>query len=94
MQSLQSQNDGVLKPEPDAPEEREEGSEFARLRAQIELECAAFNQGLNGYRATSRHEIIQAREQRLTKTLNEASELIGQEAAVELLYEIYSRVMQ
>ena len=34
-------------------------SEVARLRQQIELECAALQQALTGFALTAQHEIIQ-----------------------------------
>ncbi len=52
-------------------------SEVVRIRAQIDTEAAGFRRGLHGYAATTRHEIITNRYNRLGEHFQQLSARIG-----------------
>jgi hypothetical protein len=68
-------------------------SEIARLRQQLAAECNAGWQALYGLASgVARHEVITARFRSMERTLQQLSELVGEDQATEALYEIYTTV--
>ncbi len=69
-------------------------SEVARIREQIEQECKAAKNGLNGLAAVARHDFISARYRRVEELRRQLSQSIGDEEATEMAVTIHNRVMQ
>ena len=70
-------------------------SEVARLRTQIELELEAINRGMNGLAiGNARHDFISARMQRIGTYQNTLADEIGDEAATQVIYQLYSDVVE
>ncbi|HLZ59582.1 MAG TPA: hypothetical protein VKR06_21755 [Ktedonosporobacter sp.] len=67
---------------------QERGSEVARLRAQIEVECQAMSQALYGYAMAAKHEFINRRYESLGELQEQLRDLVGQPAAMEMLIEV------
>ena len=68
-------------------------SEVARLRQQIELECAAMQQALHGFALTAQHEIIQSKYESLGHYHEQLEQLVGEKEAALITTEIYVRVI-
>ena len=68
-------------------------SEVARLRQQIELECAAMQQALSGFAMTAQHEIIQRKYETLACYHEQLEQLVGEHEAALITTEIYARVV-
>jgi hypothetical protein len=68
-------------------------SEVARVRQQIELECAAMQQALTGYALTAKHEIIQRKYETLAQYHEQLEQLVGEHEAAIITTEIYARVV-
>ena len=68
-------------------------SEVARLRQQIELECEAMKQGMNGLAITAQHQIIQNKYNALGQTQEELAALIGEPDALKIVVETYIKVL-
>lgn len=67
-------------------------SEVARLRARIEREHAASVWALSGLAAgNARHDFINARLERMERSHERLSELIGEEQATAILCEVFER---
>jgi len=60
-------------------------SEIARLKQQIELECEAMRLAITGFRTTASHDIINHRFDQLGEHYQQLNELIGQQAAIEMV---------
>ena len=70
-------------------------SEVARLREQIELQLQAMQQGLRGFAAgNARHAFIQARMQRIGEYQDDLTRQIGEQEADQVLWSLYSGVME
>ena len=68
-------------------------SEVARVRQQIELECAAMQQALSGFAITAQHEIIQRKYETLARYHEQLEQLVGEHKAALITTEIYARVV-
>jgi hypothetical protein len=68
-------------------------SEIARLRQQIEQECAAMQQALTGFAITAQHEIIQRKYESLGYYCVQLEQLVGEKAAALITIEIYMKVI-
>jgi hypothetical protein len=68
-------------------------SEIARLREQIELECQAAKQGLEGLAVVANHDSINARMERLWDYRQELAQEVGDQEATKIMYEVYKRVI-
>jgi hypothetical protein len=68
-------------------------SEVARLRKQIELECAAMQQALHGFALTALHEIIQRKYESLGHYHEQLEQLVGEKEAALITTEIYVRMI-
>lgn len=70
-------------------------SEVAQLHANIERELSAMCQGLNGLAAgTAKHQFIEAKMKRLGAYQIQLASQIGEEQAIQISYEAYSRMME
>ncbi|MBO0782006.1 MAG: hypothetical protein J2P37_24565 [Ktedonobacteraceae bacterium] len=69
-------------------------SEVARLRQQIETECQAMKQALEGYAVTASHDVINRRYKALDNYHTQLKGLVGESKATAILYEIYNRIIQ
>jgi hypothetical protein len=68
-------------------------SEVARIRAQIEEECAGMRNGLYGYAITAKHEFIHARYNRLWELQDELARYVGEHQATQEIVELYIKVV-
>ncbi len=68
-------------------------SEIARVRLQIELECAAMQQALTGFALTAQHEIIQRKYESLGHSYEQLEKLVGEKEAAIITTEIYVKVI-
>lgn len=68
-------------------------SEVARLRQQIEDECEAMSQAMNGFANTASHEFIQQRYENMGAARNDLARFVGEEEASEIMTRAYSRKM-
>jgi hypothetical protein len=68
-------------------------SEIARLREQIELECQAAKQGLQGLAVVASHDSINARMERLWDYRQELAQEVGEQEATKIMYEVYAKVI-
>jgi hypothetical protein len=66
-------------------------SEITQLRQRIDLEIAAMNQAKRGYAVVSRHEVITHHLEILGFYLEQLTNQIGEQAAVEMLAEQMER---
>jgi hypothetical protein len=67
-------------------------SEIAELRQQIELACVAAFQGLHGLaQGVARHQIINARMERVGALQETLGSLVGEQEATRIVYEAYER---
>ena len=66
------------------------GSEVAALRQRIEEEIASMHRLMNGPAVVGRHEIIHHKMQKLGVYHHELKQLVGEEQAVEVLYQAHS----
>jgi hypothetical protein len=60
-------------------------SEIVQLRANIDQEIEAMRQGLSGYAAVSRHEVITHHFENLGVILENLSAQVGEQVAVEII---------
>jgi len=71
------------------------GSEIARLRHQIELECEAVQRGLFGFAAgAARHIFIQKRMEQLRTYQDELSKHVGNDEAAQIVAELYTNIVE
>jgi hypothetical protein len=68
-------------------------SEVARLRQQIELECAAMQQALSGFAITAQHNIIQMKYESLGHHYEQLEQLVGEKEAALITTEIYVKMI-
>ena len=68
-------------------------SEIARLRRLIELECQAMNLALYGYATVASHQSINRRYNNIGKYQDRLETLVGEEAAVTIVVEVYNKVI-
>jgi hypothetical protein len=68
-------------------------SEVARLMRQIELECQAAKQGLEGLAIIASHESINARMEKLWDYRQELAQEVGEQEATKIMYELYIKVI-
>jgi hypothetical protein len=68
-------------------------SEITRLREQIELECEAAKQGLEGLAIVASHDSINARMERLWDYRQELAQEVGEQEATNILYEVYVKII-
>ncbi len=68
-------------------------SEVARVRHQIELECAAMQQALTGFALTAQHEIIKREYETLAHYYEQLEQLVGEKEAAIITTEIYVKVI-
>lgn len=70
-------------------------SEVARLRQEIELQLEAISRGMRGFAtASTRHAFIRARMDRLDAYQSSLAKELGEEAADEMIYELYAGIME
>ncbi|HVB76179.1 MAG TPA: hypothetical protein VNE38_21745 [Ktedonobacteraceae bacterium] len=70
-------------------------SEVARLRQQIESQMEAMQRGMQGFASSSaRHAFIRARMDRIDEYQHTLTNYIGQQDTDQLLYTLYTKVMQ
>lgn len=60
-------------------------SEVARLKQQIDAECAAARLAMHGYAEVAKHEVITARMERMGALHEELKGLVGEREAAEAL---------
>ena len=70
-----------------------QGSEVARLSQQIELECQAAKQGLEGLAIVANHDSINARMERIWDYRQELAQEVGEQEATKIMYELYVKVV-
>ena len=63
-------------------------SEVARLREQIALEYEAAQRGLVGMAITARHDVIEARMERIAEYHQALAREIGSQEAIRVVYEL------
>ncbi len=68
-------------------------SEVARVRQQIELECAAMQQAFTGFAITAQHEILQRKYETLAHYYEQLEQLVGEKEAAIITTEIYLKVI-
>lgn len=68
-------------------------SEVARIREQIELECAAMNLALYGYATVASHKIIEQKYNNLGRHRENLEKHVSKEEAGSILIEIYTKVI-
>lgn len=68
-------------------------SEIARIRRQIEEECAAMRLAMDGYATVASHAIIESRYNSLGKRQAELEQHVGREEANKIVVEIYAKVV-
>ncbi|MEO9028115.1 MAG: hypothetical protein ABI413_04800 [Ktedonobacteraceae bacterium] len=69
------------------------GSEVARLRRRMELECEALKRAMGGFAIVASHEAIMQRYERLGVCREELGNLIGENDAEAAMCEVYNRVV-
>ncbi len=69
----------------------ENQSEVARIRERIELETQAIAVAMNGPAISASHDAIQARYRNLGKAHDELVSHVGEEKAIEIVFEAYQR---
>lgn len=68
-------------------------SEVARLRKQIEMECEAMRQALEGFAAVASHQVIEQRYNSLAQYQADLERHVGKEEANNIVVEIYAKVV-
>lgn len=68
-------------------------SEVARLMQQIEIECQAAKQGLEGLAIVASHDSINARMEKLWDYRQELAQEVGEQEATKIMYELYVKVI-
>jgi hypothetical protein len=68
-------------------------SEVARLRQEIEAECIAAQQGLQGFAAVARHAIITHRYNQMGALTDQLAQYVGEQEATAISTQIYMHVM-
>jgi len=69
------------------------GSEVARIRQQIELECEAMQRLVSGLAITASHETIQHKYESLGTVHKQLAQIVGEEKATAITMEIYTRLI-
>ena len=69
-------------------------SEIARLRRQIELECEAMRQAMDGFRATASHDIINHRYNSIGDLQEQLAAIIGEKEAIQIAVETYNQIIK
>ena len=64
-------------------------SEIALLRRQIEVECEAMRQAMNGFRVTASHEIITHRYNSIGGIQEQLAAIVGEQEAAKIAVEVY-----
>jgi hypothetical protein len=67
-------------------------SEIGQLMQQIELECEAMRLAMMGFRTIASHDIINHQFDRLGEHYEQFGELIGQQAAIEVVIMLWGEV--
>ena len=71
------------------------GSEIARLRHQIEVECEAVQRGMFGFAAgAARHAFIHKRMEQLKAYQDELSKHVGKDEAARIVAELYTNSVE
>ncbi len=70
-----------------------QGSEIARLRQQIELECQAMQLAMTGYAAVAKHETITHKYSQLGASFEQLETVVGKEQAAIIWIETYQKVL-
>jgi hypothetical protein len=65
------------------------GSEIARLRREIELQCEAAIRGLDGYAGVARHEVISHKIDVIGQYQKELEKFVGAHEAMRIVMETY-----
>ena len=68
-------------------------SEVARLRQQIDEECAAMQRAMTGFARTASHNIINQRFESIEAVQQQLAKLVGEEEAAAVMVEIYTKAM-
>lgn len=68
-------------------------SEVARLRQQIDDECEAMQQAMNGFAQTASHAFINQKYDNLGAAQDQLEQLVGEDAAAQIVVETYRRKM-
>ena len=69
-------------------------SDIAYLKEQIEQECKAMQDGLNGFAITARHDFITKRLDIIGVYQKQLETLVGEQAATYILCETYAKVLE
>lgn len=73
---------------------KEQNSEVARLRQQIEEEYEAMMRGLSSFAAGSaKHDFLQARMRRADSIHSQLAQHVGEQEATHTVCEIYNKIM-
>ena len=68
-------------------------SEIARLKQQIELECEAMRQAMDGFRVTASHDIINHRYDSIGGLQEQLATFIGEKDSIQIAVEAYIQAM-
>ncbi|BCL82181.1 hypothetical protein ccbrp13_46460 [Ktedonobacteria bacterium brp13] len=68
-------------------------SEVALLRRQIELECEAMKQAMEGFRVTASHDIIQHQYDSIGGIQEQLAAIVGEQEAAMIAVETYIQTM-
>jgi hypothetical protein len=72
----------------------ESKSEVARLMRSIELEYEAAKRGFEGPAITARHAFINARMERISDCHEELKQHVGEDKAIQLLFDLHTRMVE
>ncbi len=70
------------------------GSEVARMRRQIEMECEALQHLTSGLAVTAPHSIIRHRYEQLGQARGDLAHLVGEAEATAITMQVYTRVLE
>ena len=70
------------------------GSEVARMRRQIEMECEALQHLTSGLAVTAPHSIIRHRYEQLGQAREHLAHLVGEGEATAITMQVYTRVLE
>jgi hypothetical protein len=70
----------------------ENRSEIARIRTEIDLQLDSLELCMHGPAVVARHEVISHRMQRLGVCMDDLAKQVGEDKAVEEIYEKYGRL--
>ena len=68
-------------------------SEVALLKRQIELECEAMRQAMDGFRVTAAHDIIQHQYDSIGGIQEQLAAIVGEQEAAMITVEAYIQTM-